>query len=181
VPKAVRVNGYDAESLGARVIEWLLSTPTGVAPACRWLDFLRGNMRRGGRHVHRTVVCRTLLTDRNRYCGEMATVEDSEGARLTPAEILKLRSILPARFWVTEMSLPDLYTANKHKIGDVIIDAAASKERHKSRGGDSLAFAWLPGLARCGPGLANIIPSWSLKGHIPLLRHVDGPLPTLEW
>jgi hypothetical protein len=87
----------------------------------------------------------------------MAAVEDSEGAKLTPAEVLKLRSVLPRRFWVSEVSLPDLYAANKHKIGDVIIDAAASKDKHSS--GDSLVFAWLPGIARYGPGLGNIIPT----------------------
>jgi hypothetical protein len=109
----------------------------------------------------------------------MAVVEDSEGAKLTLAEVLKLRSVLPGKFWVTEVSLPDLYTANKHKIGDVIINAATSRDKH--RRAESLVFAWLPGIARYGLGLANIIPSWSLKGHIRLFRHLDGPLPTLEW
>jgi len=179
VPQAVRVNGYDAESLGARVIEWFLAASLGVSPACRWLGFLRGRMKKDGRHVHPTVVCRTVLTDRARYCKEMAAVEDSEGAKLTPAEVQKLRSILPSKFWVSEVSLPDLYTANKHKIGDVIINSASGRDRHRS--GDSLVFAWLPGIARCGPRLVNIIPSWSLKGHIRVLRHVDGPLPALEW
>jgi hypothetical protein len=124
-------------------------------------------------------VCRTVLTSRSRYCKEMASLEDSEGARLAPAELVKLRSVLPGKFWVTEVSLPDLYTANRHKIGDVIIDAAASRKEHRTSA--SLAFAWLPGIARYGQGLANMIPSWSLKGHIPLLRHTEGPVPALEW
>jgi hypothetical protein len=179
VPRSVRVNGYDAELLSSLITEKFLRSTVPVVGACRWLKYLRGRVGKDNNHVHPVVVCRTVLTDRKHYCRAMAVVEDSEGAKLTLAEVLKLRSVLPGKFWVTEVSLPDLYTANKHKIGDVIINAATSRDKH--RRAESLVFAWLPGIARYGLGLANIIPSWSLKGHIRLFRHLDGPLPTLEW
>ena len=180
VPRTVRVNGYDAEALASRIAEQFLKS-TVSRPGCRWLRFLRGTIDRRGDHHHPTLVCRTVLTTRDCYCQEMAHAKDSEPPHnaLTAGEVELLKRVLPRTIWVTEISLPDLYTANKHKIGDLIIDAGATRDKHQNC--DSLVFAWLPGIARCGPGLATVVPDWSLKGHVRLLRHGDRTIPRLEW
>jgi hypothetical protein len=181
VPNSVNVFGYDAEASASGLVEQFLRMVMS-RQACWWLKYLRGHMRKKV-HRHPALVCRTVLTKRDQYCDEMERVRDSmrKPNRLTAAEVQMLRGVLPKTIWVTEISLPDLYSANKHKIGDFVTDAGASRAEYEAF--RSLVFGWLPGVAYFNvPKLAKpFTRDWSLKGHIRLFRHARGPLPALEW
>ena len=82
---------------------------------------------------------------------------------------------VPNYVWVSEISLPNLFTGNKHKLGDVIIRANATPEEHRS--GESLALAWFPGFVQLGP--KPNIKSWPIENHVPLIRNAESSL--LEW
>jgi len=179
VPTGIDVSGYDAESLAARAADMLLGRALHESNPCRWLDFLRGEEDTAGQHDHPYLVCRTVLVEADRYCHELFSHTDSEGNEVSAPMRNFVRQQLPERVWVSELSLLDLYSANKTKLGDVLVKADADREAHQS--GKSLVFAWLPGVAWFGELLGRQIRDWPLTGHIPFLRHNDGPLPALEW
>jgi len=81
---------------------------------------------------------------------------------------------------VTEISLPDLYTCNKHKLGDVVSDGKTVI----LNGSKYLRFiwGWLPGIQIPEEPKETTIPSeWPIKNHIPLFRHPNTLNPCSEW
>lgn len=184
VPPRVRIHGYLAEQSAARIAFGIVNA-ISPAPRNKWLVYLQDLIRealkamRSGRSPTRTIVCRTLLMDRDGYARHLGVTTDSDANALTEAEKRDLRKRLPRIFWLTEISLPDLYTANKHKLGDIV--SSANPTRRHIETGASIVFCWLPGLAIMRKeGRLRSFP-WSLTGHIPLIRHGGGQVPALEW
>jgi hypothetical protein len=79
----------------------------------------------------------------------------------------KYLSDLPRYVWVSEVSLPNIFTGNKHKLGDVVMRANATPQQHIN--GESLALAWFPGFIQLGHQL-NLKEDWSIETHIPIAR-----------
>jgi hypothetical protein len=175
VPAGVTLPGYLAEemaSLSARA----LIRHTQPAPANRWLQCLRrAVVKRDPRW--NAIVCRTLLVDRKAYLSQLSLACDSEGHPVGQGDVQALQGLLPDVFWMTEVGLPDLYTANKTKLGDFLSLTQSSLEQYER--GEGVIFAWLPGISRAGPGLSGPQQVWPFTGHIPLFR--NGPAPLLEW
>jgi hypothetical protein len=167
VPAQVTISGYAVEQSAAAVANKLirLIAPT---PDNRWLTYLKS---------HR-LVCRTLLREKQSYLDFMANITDDSNQKLTAAEIAVLGNSLPPLFWVTEITVPNLYTGNKHKLGDVITGSNITPQQYTS--GQMTLFAWLPGIAFGSPGLVAPPVGWSLFGHIPLLRNAALASPA-EW
>jgi hypothetical protein len=117
------------------------------------------------------------LRQKAAYISSMQAVVDSHGVHLTDAEINRLNAELPDKFWVTEVTLADLYTANKTKLGDVITIVNPTLKQYTTS--EHIIFAWLPGIVRSGVRLSGPQDVWSLTGHVPLLRQF--PAPHLEW
>jgi hypothetical protein len=67
-------------------------------------------------------VLRTLLRGKDEYLQHLLSSTAHDGSRIQPSEVEPLR-VLPAEFWVTEYSLPSLYTGNKSKLGEVLVRA----------------------------------------------------------
>ena len=65
----------------------------------------------------RPIITRTLLVEKRSYVMSIEG-EDFLGNSFTSEEKEMLTNYLPDKFWLTEMTLPDLYTANKNKIID---------------------------------------------------------------
>ena len=82
---------------------------------------------------------------------------------------------MPEHIWVSEITLPHLYTGNKHKLGDVIIRANATDEEHSAV--ESFELAWFPGFIYFGSD--HQILSWDVRTHVPLIR--EETIPLLEW
>ena len=168
VPVGVAVPGYFVEQASASVASTLVRVST-PGPNNRWFQVLK----------EQPLVCRTLLGEKTSYTTFMAGVSDERGNKLTDAEKAILDACLPERFWVTEITVPHLYTGNKHKLGDIITRADATQDQFNSR--EAIVFAWLPGLIMHGPALGSGSIYGSLMGHIPLLRGVSQDRPALEW
>ena len=168
-------SGYETEMTAALCARSLLHF-TQPAPGNRWLNCLK-EVAVAHNPPWNALVCRTLLVSKTDYVAHMSSVTDSEGHRLNSPEIASLHSQLPDLFWMTEIALPDLYTANKTKLGDIISRTNPTQQEYIH--GDGVIFAWLAGIARGGSGLAGPQVTWSLTGHIPILR--TGPVPALEW
>jgi hypothetical protein len=83
---------------------------------------------------------------------------------------------MPEHVWVSEITLPHLYTGNKHKLGDVIVRANATDEEHSAV--ESFELAWFPGFIYFGSD--NQILPWDVHTHVPLIREEETS-PLLEW
>lgn len=94
-----------------------LRTPMALlAPGARgnWARYL-------GEHDH-SFVLRTLLVQKSDYLTHLADSCCHDGSKIN-AGALALLAQLPDRFWMTEFSLPSLYTGNRSKLGEVICEA----------------------------------------------------------
>ena len=125
------------------------------------------------------IVARTLGCTKEQYVAHLKAKVDSDGHGPVSA-ISKTLAKAPDHLWLTEVSLPDLYTANKHKLGDILVDARAG-----NRGGQPMltyVWGWLPGLQIPDNPRPGVTPSpWPLTGHIPVLRQAKVFGPCQEW
>ncbi|MCG3181429.1 MAG: hypothetical protein BIFFINMI_03822 [Phycisphaerae bacterium] len=171
------IPAYLVEAFAAKAVEAVIvgTTPT---PDNQWLTYLREPLAQGDTRP-RSLVCRTVLVEKKARYVDQFRDGDNKGNLLPEDVKTRLLNLLPDRFWLTEITLPDLYTANKHKLGDLITKADSTVDQFLA--GDARIFCWLPGLARWGAGLPDPQEPWPLMGHVPLFRHGDGPLPLLEW
>lgn len=183
VPQKTSLPGSLAEESAARLMFDIL-LKTNPSPANRWLQHLTEIVARAekaideGRSPLNTFVCRTLLAKKTDYLSHVGRAVDSNGNRLQDYEREFLRNWLPDRFWLTEITLPDLYTANKHKLGDAI--SITNPDRDQVLNRETVVFLWLPGIAFWRSGQWNPA-QWSLSGHIPLFRFGNKRAPPLEW
>jgi hypothetical protein len=130
-------------------------------------------------HPPRPLLVRTFLTGRKEYERSLYGT-DFAGAEFTTPERMELVKDLPDFFWLSEITLPELYTANKTKLIDFFYTCQAPKI-----GGnyDLLRERWIqmrfPGvLFKQVEGKMSAVPL-SVQSHYPLLRSADEVL--LEW
>jgi len=116
VPANIELLPLDAEVYASAI----LRTAIYEAPLkdCYWLRALRQEEASFGKWV----VLRTLFTNKAIYKNHLLNIEGVEGNVLTKREIETVISEkTPEHFWVTEVTLTDLYTANKRKLGEVLL------------------------------------------------------------
>ena len=174
IPKGVTVPGYRAEQECVRFAKTQIAKMKGLVEkagdpllpenARVWLDRLQGD----------NIVCRTLLQNKREYLNYIKSLEHESGGKVT-AEQQKSFQSLPEYVWVSEISLPDIYNGNKAKLGDVVIDASASKEAVAA--GDSVIVSWFPGFIRFG--VKGPTQPWITEKYVPFIRNIERPY--LEW
>jgi len=165
LPSGVVLRGYEAEQR-AIVIAQKLVNVVELTAKNKWHERLKKS--KNGKY--KDIVLRTLLQTKEQYLGFI-----NDNASTLTANQQKCLDNLPKYVWVTEVSLPNIYTGNKHKLGDVVIRANASKEEHKE--GESLALAWFPGFIQIG--FIPQVEGWSIDTHVPLIRNMESSF--LEW
>lgn len=175
VPGACRISGYAAEQEAARLVNSLLDR-IKVGPANHWILHLQKSA--NGQKLT-PIVCRTLMASKTDYANHIKAVRDEHGSLLSDAEKKVLDDNLPDRFWVTEISTTNLYSANKRKLGDVVTLVNPTDAQMKNQEWHSLV--WLPGICLFGVGLKSQLLNWSLRGHVPLLRGIPSDECGLEW
>ena len=169
MPPGVNISGYGAEQTAAGLASKLIGL-TQATPQNKWLKMLQSDNRQ-------KLVCRTLLSTKTNYVSMMRNVSDERGKKLTQAESDDLQASLPDQFWVTEVTVPNLYTGNKRKIGDIITPAQGTQQEFLT--GATTVFFWFPGMSwRVG---LSAVQGWSLFGHIPILRGTSQNRNILEW
>lgn len=101
------------EANASIILTHVLSATQGPS-LCRWLDYIT--------QLKRTFIMRPILIEKADYIDHIksALAHDQSGASDTE---LKLLDSLPDIFWQVEFSLPDLYTGNRSKLGEVMLDA----------------------------------------------------------
>ena len=132
IPSEVVLPGYHAEQLAMLSARWLVNN-VKLTPPRQWHERMK----------EENLVCRTLLLTKDDYLKHIQTNND----KIT-AEQNKCLESMPKYVWVSEVSLPNIFTGNKHKLGDVVMRADATPQQHMN--GESLAFAWFPGFVQLG-------------------------------
>jgi hypothetical protein len=73
-------------------------------------------------------VLRSFLISRAKYEEHLAK-DDWERNPLDPQQKSDILASLPDQFWMVELSLPDLFTANKRKLGEVLLRTSGAYKR----------------------------------------------------
>jgi hypothetical protein len=126
----------------------------------------------------RVVAMRTFLSSKEDYEHSLAET-DFEGNRFSDEDKKALVKHLPERFWLSEITMPDIFTANKNKV----IDFFYCCDKHATNDTSKWNKRWiqvrLPGALRVNtrePSSASM----SVKSHYPLMRF-EKDAPAMEW
>ncbi len=166
VPSDVQLSGLLAEERAVSFVQSLIQKIKRPFPVI-WLERLA--------QQSSSIVSRTLLQTKESYRQYIDGLVQDGHTTLT-SEIAQRLEDMPEHVWVSEITLPHLYTGNKHKLGDVIIRANATDEEYLA--GKSLELAWLPGFIYFGSD--NQTFPWGIRTHVPLIREEETS-PLLEW
>lgn len=120
-------------------------------------------------------VLRTFQTSKVDYLGHLRLIRDREDSPLTPSAVKLAETVLPDHFWITEFTLPDLYTANKRKLGELLCSANDPQTDEPSGGIPEFLLLRLPGFIIVkGPQSEPT----SQYGHVEILHQ---PSKALQW
>ncbi len=102
-----------AEGIAAATLTNIL--PLLATSACgKWFDYITQKTWK--------YVLRPILMDRADYLAHLAEAEGHDFSRMTEDEIARFE-LLPDRLWMVEFSLPALFTGNRSKLGEVLLEA----------------------------------------------------------
>jgi hypothetical protein len=174
LPSGIDVLPYNAEKVSVSLVANLPEV-LGPGPANKWLARLWEQLEQRNKGI----VARTQLCAKADYVAFLRSQTDSDGNGPV-SRIPEALEPAPDYMWLTEISLPDLYTANKHKLGDLLIDAKEGKSDGKEF--YKFVWGWLPGVqVTSGASGGVCASSWPLTGHIPILRSKRVLGPYFEW
>ncbi len=160
------IPGYFAEQVAVKVGQNLINS-TKIKRRNYWRNRLITHQRKW--------VCRTIYQKKGEYINHLEKLHDTKQIKLNPFLRVLLKS-LPTHLWVSEISLPNIYTGNKNKLGDVVIDAKPSSQAGVIN--TVFALAWFPGFIRFGK--TNHTFPWEQKRHVSIIRKPTKD-PVLEW
>ncbi|HPO14661.1 MAG TPA: hypothetical protein PLI09_14570 [Candidatus Hydrogenedentes bacterium] len=72
------------------------------------------------------VVLRTLCLNRNQYVGHLRECRDWTSNSEAEAILDRFVKVLPEHLWMVEISIPELFSANYRKLGELVLDARVS-------------------------------------------------------
>jgi len=155
---------------------------------CYWLRSLRQEEAA----FRKWVVLRTLFTSKADYERHLCDMEDVEGNVLTKREIeCIIHERVPEHFWITEVTLTDIYSANKRKLGEVLLRLSDPGIKPEDKGLLYTMKLFSACVAIRLPGnilipepsekrISIMLRKTNLTGHVPLLRAYR-PAPSFEW
>jgi len=89
-----------------------------------WLDRLWD-------HFHQQkLILRCVFTTREQYVKGLESVEDWEGQTEDAAVIEDLRSQQAQNLWMIEVAIPELFSTNKRKLGEILLNAEQGIDFH---------------------------------------------------
>lgn len=162
-PSEIRTPAREAEWTGALLIRRLLEKFSALNVKLGiWLERLADE--------RTPMVIRTMIMSKENYKRHLSAYTDFKGKSFKKSEISALTDHLPDYFWLSEITLPDLYTANKSKVVDFIYVC----DKQPAVDEKELSNRWiqirLPGACRFNRRSKSTIPL-TVNSHCPLYRH----------
>ena len=123
------------------------------------------------------LVFRALALSKNEYMSHLRSLSDWEGNNESTEICSVLESELPDYVWAVEISTPQLFPANKRKLGEILFDGTGNITKlDGSLNSDLFIFARLPGVYMLGGNVDEhgrpefIQVSSFLESHTDLVR-----------
>ena len=110
-PKEFQMNPIVAEVVGA---DYLFTIIRQLAPGT-WSDRLQLF------HKKQLSVLRLIQITKEGYAQHLEKVSDWEGNKIDPYVAAAIRGIAHDKLWMIELSIPELFSANKRKLAEVIL------------------------------------------------------------
>ena len=163
MPKEVMLNPIEAEVIGAEYLLSILPQMPPLSPL--WAKRLEAYAKS---HL---LVLRPILLDCSRYSDHLAKLNDWDGHHIPRALVKAIKRISPSLMWVIELSVPELFSANRRKIGEVLLHA--ERKPGTQRDFDSFLLARVPGYFAFHTGGTKANPQFTfvptgVHGHVPL-------------
>ena len=116
-----------------------------------------------------SLVLRTQYVQRDEYLAHLESMVTWGGETLDTGTRERIAAVLPDHFWMTEASVPDLFSSSRRKLGEVLLDAKTVPS--KPLNADLLLAARLPGFFFVREqGNLGIVQS-PIKEHTELFSH----------
>jgi len=123
------------------------------------------------------VILRAVCVEKSVYINHLAHMEDWHGNKENPLLIPVLEKLRADLLWVVEVSVPQLFSANERKLGEVVLDAQKKRQQLVYDKFDFSSYIiarfpgkyfLLPAVNQHGPAFCSI-PS-NIQSHVDLLR-----------
>jgi len=167
LPCRVQARHPDVEEIVVHRMPWetllaMLVSHPDVA-SMKWLPRLFRELTKGNR-----LVTRTFLATREAYRSHLREAKDFQRRGYTKKEVALLTAGFPVYFWVTEVSLPDLYAVNRTKLADVVVPCDRRLRRRNPF--ENILLLRLPGLYYnpANVPFLSFVPLGDVQSHIPL-------------
>lgn len=117
-PQGYFFPGFIAELLASDIFYSLLPE---ISPGQnRWLKRLLSYVEQ------QRLILRTVPVTKSAYAAHLSELTDWHGNHECRIVASELSAILPDHLWVVEVSIPDLFSTNLRKLGEVVVDATKS-------------------------------------------------------
>jgi hypothetical protein len=114
-PKDIRVSAISAEAIAADFLFSMLGQlpPRSEAWDRRLTEYAKANL----------LVLRPILIHTRDYVEHLAQIQDWEGQSIKESLIRDFKDMDDQKLWLVELSIPELFSANRRKVGEVLIQA----------------------------------------------------------
>lgn len=114
---------YDGIIAELTAIDYLYSifshVPKNMLPNLKWLSYLKHYTKK------QDIVLRTIFITNIQYINYIQRLKDWDGNK-EYKDLKKIKKILPKYLWMIELSIPELFSTNYSKLGEIILDASSS-------------------------------------------------------
>ena len=127
LPSEIKVDPIEAEAIGADYLLAILKQVPGTFKG--WTE--RWQKRLEGYHASQLLVLRTILLKGAQYATHLGAVRGWAGKPFPKRLLDAFAPVAADWFWMVELSVPELFSANRRKIGEILIraDTAAGTQR----------------------------------------------------
>ncbi|MFA6816627.1 MAG: hypothetical protein WCS73_10075 [Lentisphaeria bacterium] len=90
------------------------------------------------------IVFRAVCVEKEKYLSHLKNIKDWNGNKESLKFLKELPEFLPEIVWVVEISLPQLFSANKRKIGEIVLNATEKEDENQAVDYNLFVLARLP-------------------------------------
>ena len=165
LPGNVKASPIQAEAIAA---DYLLKMLPHIPKECgAWAERLKYY---AGESRNRAILRPVLVTGRQ-YADHLGKVRDWDRSRLKPRLTSVFDTVSEDAFWMVELSVPELFSANRRKVGEILL--RSDVDPGQKRDFRMFAFARLPGYFAFLKGDDPSKPQYEfvptgLRGHVEL-------------
>lgn len=166
-------NAAEMTSLFLTILQQFFSAELGSPSSEDWLGRLLSACESG----ITAPVIRPFVATREQYLSHLGQMLDWNFGSLSVADVEQLTVELPDSFWMCEVSVPDLYSTNKRKVGEVMYSVDLPEDPKNCL--DGFLGCRLPAISVLVRSDGIEFQPNQLHGHVPLCPTAAIPPP--EW